>query len=221
MKSLNTDQISIIEEILLETYNLKYDHLRIEILDHIASETEALINKEALPFDLALKTVFKLWHKELQTKKMGTYKDSPRMVVTLWRRLDLQYLLILMAISTLVFAVMYGFEVEESKVEGGVFCLLVLNVLVSVKTISVVFDSSQKTVINEYVKKGILGLLTFNIYLLIMVFVSNRPEPKTEGIDWGVYVPIFLGLAIFVRLLLGYRLMKKSLIIEENTLKIQ
>lgn len=217
MKSLNTDQIGIIEEILLEKYNLKYDHLRVEILDHIASETEELIYKEALPFDLALKTVFKLWHKELQTKKMGVYKNTPRLVVALWRRLDLNYLLILLAVCVLLVSVIYTFDVEDRVAKSGTIILSIFNFFVITRTLVLVFNSTQKTVLNEYVKKGVLACLGFNVYLLMMIIVSDRPAPI--DFDWGIYVGMFLVIALSVRLLLGYFLMKKSLIVEEKTLK--
>lgn len=217
MKTLNTEQLGIIEAILLQTYNLKYDHLRIEILDHIASETETLIDKEALPFDSALRTVFKLWHQELQPKKLGAYKNTPRMVLNLWRRLDLNYLLILLAVCGLSFTVVYALDVEGTVVKSGIISLLIFNFFVITRTLVHVFNSTQKTVLNEYVKKGVLACLGFNVYLLVMSFVSNRPA--AIDFDWGIYVGMFLALALSVRLSLGYFLMKKSLIIEEKTLK--
>ncbi|GEM_PF-5228785 len=217
MKSLDTEQIGIIEDILLQTYNLKYDHLRLEILDHIASEMEALMNGEDLGFEVALKTVFKLWHNDLQHKKLGTYTNTPRMVVTLWRRLDLNYLLILLAVWGLSFSVVYGFDVEDALVKGGIISLLIFNFFVITRTLVQVFNSTQRTVLNEYVKRGVVGCLVFNVYLLMMTFVSNQLE--SVGLDWGIPVSMFLALAISVRLSMGYFLMKKSLIIEEKTLK--
>ncbi|MBW3520205.1 hypothetical protein [Flavobacterium sp. NKUCC04_CG] len=221
MKSLNTDQIGIIEEILLEKYNLKYDHLRVEILDHIASETEALIYKEALPFDLALKTVFKLWHKELQTKKLGMYKNIPRMVAALWRRLDVEFLAVFAVVSTAVFLLIRGYEVDDQVIKDGVLLVLIINMLILTETISLIFNSSQKTVLNEYVKKSVLACLGFNVYLLALSFLSYGSGQRDFGLDWGVYLPLFLGLAVLIRLILGYFTMKKSLIIEKKTLKIQ
>lgn len=221
MEKLKGEELGVIEEILITTYSLKFDHLRMEVLDHIATETEVLMFREGLSFELALKTVLKVWHKELQPKKMGGYKKTPRMVAALWRRLDLEFLAVLAVVSTAVFLLVRGYGVDDQVIKDGVLLVLIINMLILTKTISLIFNSSQKTVLNEYVKKSVLACLGLNVYLLILSFLSYGSGQRDFGLDWGVYVPLFLGVAVLVRLMLGYFTMKKSLIIEKKTLKIQ
>ncbi|WP_430614744.1 hypothetical protein [Flavobacterium sp. JP2137] len=220
MNTLDAKQLAVVEEILVLRYRLTYDDMRMEILDHIASETEVLMDVEDLSFDLALKTVLKRWHYDLQHKKLGTYKNTPELVSRLWIRLDFQYFAILLAAVVLAFSLVYGFDIEKQHIGVGAIVLVLGNFFILERIISQLFKSRQKTVFNEYVKRKLKGNLALNVYLLLTTLLWNRSMEAFFDFNAGVYLSAFLGMALFVRLLLSYLLLQKSFVVEKKLLSL-
>ncbi|MEO8255616.1 MAG: hypothetical protein ABI554_14650 [Flavobacterium sp.] len=64
-KKLTAEQITIIEETLVLN-GLKFDDLKLELTDHIASEIEEMMNTNMLSFEENLKLVFNKWSEQLR-----------------------------------------------------------------------------------------------------------------------------------------------------------
>ena len=62
---LTNQQLTIVEEILVLN-GVVYDDIKIELIDHIASEIEAEAMSEAKPFEIILKEVFDKWKPQLK-----------------------------------------------------------------------------------------------------------------------------------------------------------
>lgn len=62
---LTTEQLTIVEETLVLN-GVVYDDIKIELIDHIASEIEAEATIEAKPFEIILKEVFDKWKPQLK-----------------------------------------------------------------------------------------------------------------------------------------------------------
>ena len=60
---LTTDQIDYIDYVLRNDYSFeKFDDLRIELLDHIASDVESLMERKQICFEVALPEIFQRWN---------------------------------------------------------------------------------------------------------------------------------------------------------------
>jgi hypothetical protein len=69
---LTTKQIATIEETLVLN-GVVYDDIKLELLDHIATEIEAESSSEEKPFDVILKEVFEKWKPQLKPAAYGLW----------------------------------------------------------------------------------------------------------------------------------------------------
>lgn len=89
---LTTDQINHIDYVLRNDYSFEYfDDLRIELLDHIASDVELEMRKDNLCFDDALPKVLYKWKDEISWDRTSKFDSVPKMVSKLWKKLDWKY----------------------------------------------------------------------------------------------------------------------------------
>ena len=72
---LTNQQITIIEETLVLN-GVVYDDIKIELIDHIASEMEAETINEAKPFEIILKEVFEKWKPQLRPTSHNLWLGS-------------------------------------------------------------------------------------------------------------------------------------------------
>jgi hypothetical protein len=81
---LTTEQIATIEETLVLN-GVVYDDIKLELLDHIATEIELEISIEEKPFEVVLKEVFEKWKRSLvitsSSAWLGVFFQAPRVVV--------------------------------------------------------------------------------------------------------------------------------------------
>ena len=92
MKQLTTDQINHIDYVLRNDYSFEhFDDLRIELLDHIATDVELLMEENAIDFEEALPKVLHKWNDEISLDRSGFYNNVPKIVGTLWKKLDWKY----------------------------------------------------------------------------------------------------------------------------------
>jgi hypothetical protein len=81
---LTTQQIATIEETLVLN-GVVYDDIKLELLDHIATEIELEISIEEKPFEVVLKEVFERWKRSLvitsSSAWLGVFFQAPRVVV--------------------------------------------------------------------------------------------------------------------------------------------
>lgn len=96
MKRLNLEQIKQIENFLIEYYHIKYEDIRDEVLDHIASEIEDKMTN-GMVYKAAFKQTFNKWNKELTPHLWIRYNNVPRFIAKKWYKRDI--LCFLLAIS--------------------------------------------------------------------------------------------------------------------------
>lgn len=96
MKRLNLEQIKQIENFLIEYYHIKYEDIRDEVLDHIASEIEDKMTN-GMVYEAAFKQTFNKWNKELTPHLWIRYNNVPRFIAKKWYKRDI--LCFLLAIS--------------------------------------------------------------------------------------------------------------------------
>jgi hypothetical protein len=72
---LTAEQIIVIEQTLVLN-GLKFDDLKLELTDHIASDIEVLMDKNSLSFEENLKLVFSKWSEQLRPSYTFWINDS-------------------------------------------------------------------------------------------------------------------------------------------------
>jgi len=81
---LTTQQIATIEETLVLN-GVVYDDIKLELLDHIATEIESELSSEEKPFEVVLKEVFENWKPQLRPAShnlwLGSGLLAPRIIV--------------------------------------------------------------------------------------------------------------------------------------------
>ena len=89
---LTTDQINYIDYVLKKQYTFEsFDDLRIELLDHIASDVELEMQNDNMSFDDALPKVLFKWKEEIAWDRTSKFNSVPKMVSKLWKKLDWKY----------------------------------------------------------------------------------------------------------------------------------
>src|SRR5690606_33993418 len=69
----------------------RFDDLRIELVDHISSDVEHLMQNKSLSFEDALPVVLQKWKEEISWDRNSTHNNVPKMVSRLWKKLDWKY----------------------------------------------------------------------------------------------------------------------------------
>lgn len=81
---LTNQQIATIEQTLFSK-GLVFEDIKLEVLDHIASEIEDRMNHEEISFETVHKSVFEKWKSELQISSsyawLGAFFEAPRFAV--------------------------------------------------------------------------------------------------------------------------------------------
>ncbi|WP_010251016.1 hypothetical protein [Myroides injenensis] len=96
MERLNLEQIKQVENFLIDYYQIKFDDIRDEVLDHIASEIEDKMTN-GIAYEAAFKQTFNKWNKELTPHLWIRYNHVPRFIAKKWYKRDV--LCFLLAIS--------------------------------------------------------------------------------------------------------------------------
>ena len=114
---LTTEQIAQIEETLVLN-GLVYQDVKLELLDHIASEIEERLSSEEMSFDIVFKAVFEKWEQSLEISSsgnwLGAFFKAPRVVIEkLVTYSKMQVVFILM--SALVFGFVLALIVSNTQ----------------------------------------------------------------------------------------------------------
>src|SRR5690606_40403328 len=89
---LSTEQIEYIDYVLSEHYSFKnFDDVRIELVDHIATDIEAELKNNQMLFEDALTRVLFKWKDEISWDRTSKYDGVPKIVSKLWKKLDWKY----------------------------------------------------------------------------------------------------------------------------------
>src|SRR5574344_1829717 len=92
MKQLTTEQLQFIENALIDKCNFKYfDDVRLEVVDHIASEIEEEIQNNNISFNQAFVTIMTKWNPLILPKTWSRYENIPYIVTKLWKSLDWKF----------------------------------------------------------------------------------------------------------------------------------
>ena len=177
---LTNQQIAQIEETLVLN-GLVYDDVKLELLDHIASEIEQAMDDKEKQFADAYKSVFEKWKSELQISSsyawLGAFFEAPRFVVDKLVSYSKKQILIVLflsavfAMSLSILGYFIGIELFSNILRTtltGLFYVMVGSTIIS---LFLIWRSSFKTTFGRlFLYRGWVVFVFF-----LMSSVDNEP----------------------------------------------
>ena len=208
---LTTVQITQIEETLVLN-GLKYDDIKLEVTDHIASEIEFLMEENTLSFDENLKIVLEKWKPQLQPSFSGLIGfTNPRIMTAKCHKIVKRQLLIVISISALIAVSLLLFARNASYVTVPTNIQQVLKSFVLAEFCSVVLawgliqTSKRQTTYSYLMKKKSLGLIIFLFMLGIGLFPVRLNHQDAKIAFVSVFFAIIYVLLTGIYLQLAYK----------------
>jgi hypothetical protein len=177
---LTTEQIAKINETLVLN-GIVYHDVKLELLDHIASEIENRMNHEEISFETAYKSVFKKWKSELQISSsfawLGAFFKAPRFVVdklVTYSKKQTVFVLFLSAVFATSFSILgycIGIELFSNILRTTLRGLFYVMVGTTIISLFLIWRSSFKTIFGRLFLYR--GWVVFVFYF--MTSVDNEP----------------------------------------------
>jgi hypothetical protein len=212
---LTNQQITTIEETLVLN-GVVYDDIKLELLDHIATEIEVLIEGNSLSFEENVQMVFKRWEPQLKPSNSfltGISNSYPKMILDKKLALIKKQLFIGFLISTtvlvtfLVLKEYYNPQFLTSQFQkGGRFLYIAGYLLLTFSSIRI-WKSKLNTSFNHLFKTRVMMYL---FYIYPIIFFTT---PTT--INNQVMLVICESLMLF-HLLLSFQLVSKHFQFEKK-----
>jgi len=212
---LTTDQINYIDYVLKKQYTFEnFEDLRVELLDHIASDVELKMQSDNMSFDDALPNVLHKWNDEIACDRNSYYNSVPIIVAKLWKKLDWKYnYFVLLLTGILCFGSMpFGREVWITYAMYSIACI---GLVLGIYLLNLLRRNQFNTVLSMYAKNKIklyVGLFAFAL-------IANLALNYSDG-DL-LSCPALFGI-IHTTLVFAMRtiLMRKNIKIENQLLKV-
>ena len=133
MNTITQEQIKQIEDRLFTKYDLKYDHFRDELVDHLACEVEERMDKGE-NFEEAFTLVFRKWNVRLIADKKGRYKNIPHFMLhqlnAEFKKVEILSFVLAMGLSLALLAGAYYVNFNSLLLLGSLFAVNILSVWV-------------------------------------------------------------------------------------------
>src|SRR5690606_4154035 len=215
MKKLTTDQINHIDYVLRNDYSFDdFEDLRIELLDHIATDVELMMEENAIAFEEALPQVLHKWNDEISCDKSSFYNSVPKIVGTLWKKLDWKYnICVLPLTAVLSFGSIY-LNKEVWVTYAMYFIASIGHVLGSY--LLILFRKNQfNTVLSMYSKNKSKFFVGLFLFALLRNIEANYSDGDLRSRP-ALFVVIHTTLVFTVRIII----MRKHIKIENQLLKV-
>lgn len=144
MNRITSDQIQAIQERLRLKYELKYEEIRNELVDHIACEIEEMMHVGET-YEEAFTLAFRKWNVRLIADKKGVYQGIPHFIVNQlnkeYRKVELKSGVLTVVFTLLLFLSTSYFDLNN---------LLWLNILFFVSAIGVLIIQRGLRSLGDY-----------------------------------------------------------------------
>ncbi|WP_410879073.1 hypothetical protein [Myroides sp. DW712] len=133
MNILSTEQLHAIEARLCLKYNLKYEEIRNELVDHIACEIEDKM-EQGEQYEEGFTLVFRKWNVRLIADKKGVYQGIPHFIVNQlnkeYRKVALQSGVLTVVFTLLLFLSTHYFQLNNLLLLNSLFFVNAIGVLI-------------------------------------------------------------------------------------------
>lgn len=206
---LTTEQITIIEKKLVLN-NLKFDDLKLELTDHIASDIEELMDINMLSFEENLKLVFSKWSFQFKPSSsfwVGIIYSAPKIVMDKWV-LNTKKTFLFSVIGSLIVSSILSFLISFFKIENvfgfimdGIKCLFILFFTLYLAGFLLILKSKFSTVFS-YIYKRTWYLFLFHPF---GYGLDNLFYHYNYQVFWSSFFPILILVMIILYLKLAYK----------------
>lgn len=212
---LTTNQINHIDYVLRNDYSFEhFDDLRIELLDHMASDVEILMQNENLSFEEALPNVLLKWNDEISWDRKSKYNSVPKMVSKLWKKLDWKYNYSILPLTAILCfgAISYSKEEWITYVMYSVGCI---GFVLGVYLLNLFRKNRFNTVLSMYAEDQII----IYVGVLALALITNLAFNYIDT-DLLSRPALFVVIQITLTLIMRTIIMRKNIKIENQLLKV-
>jgi hypothetical protein len=205
---LTNQQIAQIEETLVLN-GLKYEDIKLEITDHIASEIEEKIDNETSSFEVAFKEVFNKWKPELKPTFSGLIGfTNPRIMTIKCHKIVNRQLFIAISISSLItFTLMVfvrnsSYGVALTNIQGTLRSFVLVEFCLVVLAWGLIWKSKHQTTYSYLMKKKSFGLIIFLLMIGIGLYpvLLNHLDAKIAFVSIFSVITYVLFTGIYLQL---------------------
>jgi len=212
---LTKDQIEEVDYVLRKHYTFEnFDDLRTELVDHIASDVELLMQNEKLSFDEALSKILYKWKTEISWDRNSKHNSVPKMVSRLWRKLDWKYNSITIALVVALFFLDQLFRKEE-WVAFIMYLIGVVGCFLGIYLIKIFKKNRFNTVLSMYAEDKLI----VNLSIVLIGIVVNSLLNYFDG-DFlsrpGFPAIVYATITLMIKTIL----MRRNIKIENQLLKV-
>jgi hypothetical protein len=212
---LTTDQINHIDYVLRNDYSFEYfDDLRIELLDHIASDVELEMRKDNLCFDDALPKVLYKWKDEISWDRTSKFDSVPKMVSKLWKKLDWKYNYYILPLTAILCFGSIPFRKEEG-ITYAMYIVGFVGLFLGGYLMKLFSKNKFNTVLSIYAEDQI----KIYVGILVLALLVNMGLNYSDGdviSRPALFVIIHTTLVFVMRTII----MRKNIKIENQLLKV-
>ena len=215
MKQLTTDQINHIDYVLRNDYSFEnFDDLRVELLDHIASDVEALMETNSISFEDALPVVLYKWNDEISWDRNSKYNRVPKMVSKLWKKLDWKYNYCIIPLTAILCFGSIPYRKEE-WMTYAMYVVGLVGIILGGYLLNLFSKNKFNTVLSMYAEDQI------KIYegILVLALVVNIGINYSDG-DVLSRPALFVIIHTTVVFVMRTIIMRKNIKIENQLLKV-
>lgn len=212
---LSADNINYIEYVLQKHYTFEYfDDLRIELVDHISSDVEHLMQNKNLSFEDALPVVLQKWKEEISWDRNSKHNNVPKMVARLWKKLDWKYNSITISLVVSLFIVTQFYR-KEVWIAYAMYLIGFIGILLSVYLFRLLKKNRFNTVLSMYAQDKLMG----NAIMVVVGIIVNGVINYYDGdlISNPGFVAIVYAT---ITLLFKAIIMQRNIKIENQLLKV-
>lgn len=212
---LPTDQINHIDYVLRNDYSFEnFDDLRVELLDHIASDVEALMENNSISFEDALPVVLYKWNDEISWDRNSKYNRVPKMVSKLWKKLDWKYNYCIIPLTAIL---CFG-SIPYRKEEWMTYAMYVVGfvgIILGGYLLNLFSKNKFNTVLSMYAEDQI----KIYVGILVLALVVNIGINYSDG-DVLSRPALFVIIHTTVVFVMRTIIMRKNIKIENQLLKV-
>ena len=212
---LTTDHINHIDYVLRNDYSFEYfDDLRVELLDHIASDVEALMETNSISFEEALPVVLYKWNDEISWDRNSKYNRVPKMVSKLWKKLDWKYNYCIIPLTAILCFGSIPYRKEE-WMTYAMYVVGLVGIILGGYLLNLFSKNKFNTVLSMYAEDQI------KIYegILVLALVVNIGINYSDG-DVLSRPALFVIIHTTVVFVMRTIIMRKNIKIENQLLKV-
>lgn len=216
---LTTEQIAQIDETLVLN-GLKFDDIKLEVTDHIASEIEEKLCDEKSSFEIVFDEVLEKWKPELQPSFSGLIGfTNPRIMTVKCHKIVKRQLFTVIAISSLitlslmVFIRNSSYVLVQTNIQGVLRSFVLVEFCLVILAWGLIWKSKNQTTYSYLMKKKSFGLILFLFMIGIGGFPVrlNHPDAKIAFVSVFFALTYVLITGIYLQLAYKHLQFKKKL----------